>query len=707
MGCGTTDRTLQIGNLEYYAKEDWSTPTEKYVVVLEDYLLSNELVQEFFSNNKNGLLQGLLVLNSTKEGAAIYSPAVRGPSGKRTPAQKLNYGNSAYQWNIYGDGLSETALHGLPMAYVTQVDVSDTLRTASQNPSDDFSIVAEFNYYMGPDEMTSDICLSWVDQGDNVWRPKCLPLGGTSVWATAGTVSSARRLAAAAKEVVMVATSIDASSLFHDASPGINTAASNILTLLMAAKLVGGIDTSTIADLSKKIAFGFFQGEAFGFLGSRAFLNDVMGFECATDMTVPSVWKTRNTSLWPEMACLYPLRPSLEFQKLGTIAGMISVDQVAVLANAQQFYVHQDATGFGTFVSEVLQASSSNDYSVSAIQIQADDDHFSNGDVTVPPTPLTSLLSLTGGATGGAVLTGFGKAFAGYYHSHRDTTWDQIIDLNAIATAATLMARAAVAAAYDTGSFDSQTAAAYAVKVVPELSSDDSTMKTLKDCLFYNGDCDMLRNYAKMEQANDKSLTGIDLGIGIPLGSPPNYYVSVFDLNHGQPFVQVGEAWYGSYTGGDYGKKESDTFGMRPSLLEMSIKGMLNDFLGRVTKVTLTNCKTTSDCSRIDYCSESAAICSGGNVCVCTQAHYHIALDEALLAAPNNITGRFLVNGKDQGISGMYTEPNWSNEVGIRVYRDAENSAGTKTLISGLFLAGFCVLSTTLIRSKMVKEKLY
>ena len=79
---------------------------------------------------------------------------------------------------------------------------------------------------------------------------------------------------------------------------------------------------------------------------------------------------------------------------------------------------------------------------------------------------------------------------------------------------------------------------------------------------------------------------------------------------------------------------------------------------------------------------------------------------QALLAAPNNVTGRFLVNGKDQGISGMYTEPNWSNEVGIRVYRDAEKSAGTKTLISGLFLAGFCVLSTTLIRSKMVKEKL-
>jgi nicastrin len=705
IGCGTIDRSVQIGKLQFYSADTWSAPKENYVVVLEESLLSQEVVVSFYNDNKNGYLQGVLVLNSTSVTGTIYSPAARGPSGKRTPSQKLNYGNSAYQWNAHGDGLSETGLYGLPMVYVTDMAVSETLRSASQTASDDYSIVAEFNYYMGPDEMKSATCLSWVDPGDHVWRPKCLPLGGTSVWATAATDSTARRNLAdsGAKEVVMLATSIDAGSLFHDATPGTNTAASNILTLLMAAKLVGGIPTSTLAGFNKKIAFGFFQGEAFGFLGSRAFLKDVMGFTCDTDMTVPSVWKTRNSSSWPESACLYPLRPSLEFQNLGNIAGMITVDQVGVLATAQQLYVHKDATGFGGFISEVLQASSSNSYTVSAVQAQADDDHFSNNDITVPPTPLTSLLSITSGGTGGAVLTGFGQTFSGFYHSHRDTPWDQTIDMDAIATAATLLARAAVAAAYDDGSFNSNNAAAYAVNLVAELSSSDATLMTLQDCLFYNGNCDALRNYAKIEQANDKLRTGIDMGIGSALGTPPNYYVSVFQ---GQPIVQVGDFWYGAYTAGDYGKRETDTFAFRPTLLEKALKGMLNDFLGR-PGVDLTTCKTTSDCSGVEYCFESAAVCTGGQSCVCSQAHYHIAMDEALLAAPNNGTGKFLVNPKDEDISAMYTEPNWSMDVGVRVYRDAENKAGTSTLISGLVMAVVCVVSTMMIKSKMVREKLY
>ena len=706
IGCGTIDRAVQTGRLAYYSLNDWSAPTENYVVVLEETSLSKDIIEELVTNNKDGLLQGLLVLNSTAKDATIYSPAARNPLGKRTPSQNLNYGNSAYQWNSYGDGLSETAFYGLPMAYVTEADVSDTLRTASQNPSDDFAVVADFNFYMGPDEMTSEKCLSWVDQGDNVWRPKCLPLGGTSVWATAGTLSKQRRrMESKAKEVVMVATNLDSSSLFHDATPGINTAASNILTLLMAAKLVGGVSTSTLAGLSKKIAFGFFQGEAFGFLGSRAFLKDVAGFECAADMTVPAVWKMRNISR-SEQACLSPLRPSLEFLKLGTIAGMITVDQVGVLVNAKQLYVHQDATNFSEFISNVLNASSTNDYSASGVTIQADDDHFSSNDVTLPPTPLTSLLSITNGKTGGAVLTGYGETFSGYYHSHRDTTWDQTIDMNAIATAATLLARAAVAAAYDSGSLDSQSAAAYALKMVPELSSGDETLTGLQNCLFYDGNCELLRNYVKAEQANDKLRTGLDLGVGVALGSPPNYYVSVYDVNNGQPFVQVDSAWYGAYTGSNYGKKETDTFAIRPTMLEMSIRGMLNDFLGR-TSVALTNCKSTSDCSKVDYCIESAAVCTGGKICVCSQAHYHIALDEALFASPNNSTGLFLINATEAGVSAMYTEPNWSNDVGIRVYRDTEDRAGIATLLAGLSLAGVCMLSTMMIRNTMVKEKLY
>ena len=726
LGCGTADRDRQVGTLVHFDFDNFvSYNQEPYVALLQQGQLSKENIKTLTDSNEKGYLQGILVLNTTDSSSSSssssstptpYSPAPSAPQGKRTPSQLLNWGNSYYSWNSIGDGLMEKNLYGIPMAFAHNPEVATYLLEAVGDNQDKL-IQAEFNYYMGPKEMNSFQCLAWRDVADDEWDPKCQPLGGNSVWATAGPLVDSqqrrRRLENnnnnAAKPVFVVGTAIDAGSLFYGAAYGASTGASNTLALLMAAKLVGSyVDDATLENLNKQIVFGFFQGEGYGFLGSRSFLQDVAGFSCDDDLTVNSVAKDPNSV----MACLYPMRPSLEFQKLGQIAGMLAVDQVGVPTAQQNLYVHQDGSNFGQFLSAVVQASVSNGYTVAEDQPNADDDHFDDGDITLPPSPLTSLLSVTEGGTGGAVLAGYGSTFNpnSYYWSHLDTAFLQTMDLDAIATSATLLARAAVAVAYDDDSYDSDTSAAYATNLIPELSADDEVLAELADCLFVNHRCKFLQDYARVETASDEQHTGIEMGSPIVSATvPPNYRVNVFDWPYGQPIVQIGKEWFGAYNKQDYGKKNTDAFALRPNLLETAIKSLLNDFLGRGSgQSDYTSCKSTKDCSKVDYCGEGdTAVCTGGKQCVCSRSHYHQALDEAVEAAANNYTNRFVPKGDDEEISALYTEPLWSPDVGVRVFRKGAGRDGGIVLAFGIVLAVLSALSTLVVKRQMKKQKLY
>mmetsp|Transcript_12149 Transcript_12149/g.25726 ORF Transcript_12149/g.25726 Transcript_12149/m.25726 type:complete len:873 (+) Transcript_12149:109-2727(+) len=713
-----------------------------------------------------GVLRGLIVINATAvpDGSgedaasssysyASYSPEAASPQGEDTPSAGI--AQSSYEWNPNGDGNTLVDYHGLPVAYVSSADVAADLYTVAIDQSgpmerilagDDVTeedlfpaIVSEFNYYMGAEDADSPSCLAWRDAEDDKWAPKCLPLAGNSVWAAAGSPEGA---AAAADgngrraedqqnnnnnnngetPIVLMATSIDSTSMFHDASPGANSAATNILALLMAAKLVGSsISDATLDGLSKRIVFGFFQAESYGYVGSRSFLRDVAypGFQCDDGRTVPAVAKDADDG--SKMACLSPLRTDLAFQDLAdhTISGMIAVDQVGVLGTDKTFYVHGEnaAENDDGFLSNVLLQLAPNGWAIASSAAENDD----NGEAAIPPTPLQSLVQLSDGAVGGAVLAGYDETFAdaSFYHSHLDSNATRSVNLESVAMAATVLARAAVASAYDNGEGDAETAAQYAANLVPELTSDDETFVSLADCLLVDGNCKLLLSYGSMERSNNFYATGVDLGLGVPLGSPPNYYPSVFNADNGQGFVQVGDNRYATYTGDEeYGKAKTDTFLVRPSLLEMGIHGMLNDFLGRGSasanadgdgEPDLKSCKSSKDCASVSYCSAAGdeAICSGSGVCVCARAHYHVALDEAIVPAPNNFTGKFLFSDDDQGVSPVYTEPYWSYDVGVRVYRDAGDSSGDWALVAGIIVSAFSIAATVLLKRRLKKEKLY
>ena len=375
MGCGTESRSVDVGKLVYY---EGSLPAtdENYVSVVEDYDLTAETLDTLLQA-RGGLLQGILVLNSTSSsssgsssGSRATSPDSQTPQGSGTPSYNVNYGYSGYKWNSKGEGLFGYDLYGVAMAFVPDSDVAQSIRQNSLGQSAGGAkadIVAEFNYYMGPESVTSQECLAWRDASSGEWNPKCLPLGGTSVWAVAGSPPKA---SSSNRPVILLSAAMDSTSLFHDIAPGANTAASNILTVLMAAKLIGTYVKDEVLDaLPNAIALALFQGETYGFVGSRSFLRDLAypGFQC-NGTQVKSSHHDSSDSASTDYACLYPLRPSLKFANLGQVQGMLSVDQVGHAVANGILYVHADENNdqTGSWLANLLKYSSTNKVSVAS-----------------------------------------------------------------------------------------------------------------------------------------------------------------------------------------------------------------------------------------------------------------------------------------------------------------------------------------------------
>jgi nicastrin len=751
---------------------------------------------EYGIAEEGGPLRGIVVLANNN--TSLSSPEPYTPQGQGTPSASLSVGTS-YAWNTHGDsneggenngGLININWYGIPTVYVRDTGLvsylssvattqSTSLLSSSSSSSDNAadaaagdvdvllstspypSILAEFNYYMGPEDITSPKCLGWKDI-DGSWTPRCLPLGGNSVWSSAGSPvpvsnnNDGGSSSSSSKPTILIATGIDTTSMFHDLSPGANTAASNMLAVLMAANLIGSsVNDATLDGLYGRIVFSFFQGESYGYIGSRRFLKDVIinenskGFECTattngdnTNGIVPTVYKRKEDGRMTQ-SCLYPLRQDLTFANLGTVRGMIAVDQIGNLSGKKVMYVQggqatDGGAGYASFISNVMIELTANDssntggYTAQASSVGQDDD----GVTPLPPTPLSSLVKLSSSSVGGVVLTGYDNAYVdnSLFHSHLDSTVSstggrQTIDKDAIAYAATLLARTAIAAAYQDGdsSIDYATASAYALKLLPNaVDSSSETFMKLYNCLFEDGNCQSFLDYGSVERLNDASRTGIDLGMGVPLGTPPNYYVSIYDSSHGQSIVYASGKYYGSLIGGEmgddgapmkgYGEDTKDAVLVRPSLLEMSLFGLLNDFLGRGSFVanfdsdTLKSCKGGDDCTSVTYCDTTSSTlsvptCAGGQ-CICgSRSHYHPALDESLVAATK--LGRFNVLDGDDAVSAMYTEPYWSNYVGVRIYNDAGSGPGVYAISIGATFAVVCMGLVWRLKRRLVKEKVY
>ena len=787
--------------------------------------------------------KGLLLLNTTSSSSSSsssssnnYSPASSCPQGSETSSKGVSPCRD-YTWNLPGDNLLSSNLFGLPSGYVGDEDISDYLWNIAQdqmkafldnsgddgssssssneenmelNPGKSEGVVAEFKSYMGPEDADSKTCLEWENL-DGTRSPKCAPVGANSVWGALGSPptdsfgnddngndgddnddkNNNNNDNDERKGVILLATNLDAFTMFQDVAPGSNSAASNIIALISAAKLIGSnINDETIDSWERRIVFAFFHGENFGYLGSRSFLKDMSypGFQCDKD-AVPANSRDAATNVLDNegndadgvkaatMACLNPLRHDLDFMRLGDVSGMIAVDQVGLAVSSNNgnddgdddsiddtlFYAHSsghegggndEADTASQLISNVLPLLYTEGHSVAVSSAAYDDNGDDNADndcndysnVPVPPTPLASLLQLSGGMVGGTVLAGYDGTLAddARYNSHLDSHALRPLDLKRIAAAGTILARAAVAVARGDGdgdddNDDGSNAVAYALDLIPdEIDPDDDWFMELADCFLINGGCNLFAQYERTTRSNMGDKTGDDPGRLQSLGTPPNYYPGIYVPTYGQPYVRVGGNVYGSYevkNGKEYGKQRDDSFHLIPSLLEAAVAGLLDDYIGRGgfseddndddvdnlnndDKIYRPKCKSYKDCrgSKVSGLCISAGdvtTCSGTGWCVCSRSRFHPAVDSAFKPEVGMSGGVYVVSseenddGNDEVLTAMYTEPYWSADIGITVYRMDNGNDGIWALISGCVMLGSWIAGVFVLRKKLMRDKLY
>ena len=605
VGCSTTDRMPSKGYLVHAATLDssiqqtqqlqptWFVPPLVLVIDEDEFHYSN--IQKW-KGKFDSLLEGILVLSSpTNTNSTMNNPAASTPFDTSSSSSSF----SSYSWNPWGDDLLNQDLFGISIFYITdttnkmqedlkqvamqqashiieyhQKQQQQTGQSSKNHPIQKLenwqdsslypAMIAQVDLYMGPSIMDSITCLGWKDQDpSHTWNPKCLPIGGNSIWAT--PLQEHELL-----DIVLVSTNMDGTSMFHDLTPSANTAASNLFVLLMSAKFIGqGLQQQVSSkqqqsiSFSKQIVFTAFQGELFGQIGSMSFLQDIQypGFHCDVQLL-------KEQTSTPQ-ACLHPLRHDVSFTQLlssqdsHTIDSMIALDQVGLLSSTKTFYLHDTKTT--TNANANVNNNNNNNQASSSTATTTiqnwkyifqylstfDEDGWkvmesSIQDEFPPFGPLYSLHQLSNNSVGGVLFTGYDSAFlpSSYYMSHLDSNSSSArtnrpsIDLITLAKASTFLARAIVAyATLDTFNTDYEKAVQYAMEIInPSFvnMTQDKHLLELSHCLFVDGSCDLFLKYGKMQQANTLAETGMDLGLGSPLGTPPNYYPSIYDASNGQ-----------------------------------------------------------------------------------------------------------------------------------------------------------------------------
>eukprot|EP00957_Ditylum_brightwellii_P208581 15358116-Ditylum_brightwellii.AAC.1 len=206
----------------------------------------------------------------------------------------------------------------------------------------------------------------------------------------------------------------------------------------------------------------------------------------------------------------------------------------------KNLYVHgggnvvQNDDGTSASLAEVLAGHFTNEFAVLASGEQVDDNRNNDDEYSLPPSPLALLVKLSEQAAGGAVFAGYDWTFAEkpFYYSHLDSNKTNPVTTESIAASGTILAWAAVASAYDNGGLDTETSAAYATNLIPDLNPTDASLMKLANPLLTDRNCDLLLKHSKTEQQNSKQQTGVNLGLGVAIGTPPNYYIRVYDATN-------------------------------------------------------------------------------------------------------------------------------------------------------------------------------
>ncbi|KAM0927258.1 hypothetical protein ACQ4PT_003316 [Festuca glaucescens] len=309
------------------------------------------------------------------------------------------YSNVSQDWNPAGSGIMWKR-YDFP-AFLLSEESTQTLRQiADKNEKSNNGYqanVAEFDLVMQTTKAEthdSESCLK---------AQSCLPLGGQSVWASLPPMSNASKHQ---KPVIMVVASQDSASFFRDRSLGADSPISGLIALLTAVDALSHVHD--LSKLKKQLVFAAFDGEAWGYLGSRKFLQEL-------DEGADSV-NGINSSMIEQVL------------EIGSVGKGISEGHPL-------FYAH--AARNSSISKKMLDALQSGSDSLGSDNVKVKPAATSNPGV--PPSSLMSFMRKHT-STSGVVLEDFDSQFSNrFYHSYLDNPAN--INSSSIAAAAALVAR--------------------------------------------------------------------------------------------------------------------------------------------------------------------------------------------------------------------------------------------------------------------------
>ncbi|XP_051192784.1 nicastrin [Lolium perenne] len=342
------------------------------------------------------MVAGVLV-----ESNGVHSNLLELSPDRKFPQEEFApYSNVSHDWNSAGSGIMWNR-YAFP-AFLLSEESTQTLRKiADKNEKSNNGYqpnVAEFDLVMQTTKAEthdSESCLK---------AQSCLPLGGQSVWASLPAMSNASMKDQ--KPIIMVVASQDSASFFRDRSLGADSPISGLIALLTAVDALSHLHD--LSKLKKQLVFAAFDGEAWGYLGSRKFLQEID----EGDDSVNGI----NSSMIEQVL------------EIGSVGKGISQGHPL-------FYAHSSRNS--SISKKMLDGLQSGSDSLGSDNVKVKPAATSNPGV--PPSSLMAFMRKNT-STSGVVLEDFDSRFSNkFYHSYLDNPAN--INSSSIAAAAALVAR--------------------------------------------------------------------------------------------------------------------------------------------------------------------------------------------------------------------------------------------------------------------------
>ncbi|KAG6497136.1 hypothetical protein ZIOFF_045024 [Zingiber officinale] len=573
-----------------------------------------------------------------------FSPAEKFPQAAFAP-----YKNHSYEWNADGSGIMLNH-YNFPVFLLSPQANSIVQELADKNAEepDLYKVhVAEFDLVM---------------QG--------------SVWSSLPPINVSSK--EPPKPIIMVVASQDSASLFRDLSLGAESSISGLIALLTAVDALSYVNDLT--ELKKQLVFMVFTGEAWGYLGSRKFLQELdMGTAAVNGLDSTMIdQEFGNVSLYHVFFniggesqsgnityhCPADFHVNLCFQcfenqsRLARAVGKIlNFTSIAVLeigsvgkgldqgTSAATFYAH--AGGNSSVTKDMLEALQS-----ASDSLGTDNVKIKMADASNPGIPPSSLMAfLRKNTTAGIVLEDFGSSFSNkFYHSHLDNPSN--INATSIAAAAALVARSLYILA--SGDMQVNLMSLNSIKV------NVSLVEELVGCLLScepGLSCGIVKNFIS------------------PSNNCPNHYVGVF--------LDSPDTQYPEYAD--------------------DVSRFVWNFLANKTSLVKDSTNScTGKCDSVDEVCVGAET-DGNGRCVVSTTRY-VPAYSTRLELKDNAWHVIHVNSSDPmgSVDPIWTESFW-NTIGLRVYTVQSSTYDWLILTAGVGITVASYIATIMTKAFLAK----